>query len=180
MRAASAARWALVLWTLMCLGFGFFRFADTTFPLNPPPGVHGELHIALQAMRAYRFWGAVWIVPAILLFVLWRVKREVDDEAPARRQRARAQQPLGRRLRRAVWNARALRGALGVLAVLAVWQLAQPLGIPILQRIPPLSEVVTRFFDERGLFWRDKYWAGWVISLFRIFSGFILALLIGV
>jgi NitT/TauT family transport system permease protein len=180
MTGAGAARWALILWTLMCAGFGFFRFFDTTFPLNPPPGVHGELHIALQAMRAYRFWGAIWIVPALALCAIWRAKREGDEDAPAPRQALLRRPPLGRRLRKAVLNAHTLRGALGVLAVLLVWQVAQPLGLPIIRRIPPLSEVVWRFFDDRGLFWRDKYWAGWVISLFRIFSGFLLALVIGV
>ena len=180
MTGAGAARWALFLWTLMCAGFGFFRFFDTTFPLNPPPGVHGELHIALQAMRAYRVWGAIWIVPALALCAVWRAKREADEDAPAPRRALLRRPPLGRRLRKAVLNAHTLRGTLGVLAVLLVWQVAQPLGLPIIRRIPPLSEVVWRFFDDRGLFWRDKYWAGWVISLFRIFSGFLLALVIGV
>jgi sulfonate transport system permease protein len=180
MPGAGAAKWALILWTLMCAGFGFFRFFDTTFPLNPPPGVHGELHIALQAMRAYRVWGAIWIVPAVALVAVWRTKRERDEDAPAPRRALARRPPLGRRVRKAVLNAHTLRGALGVLAVLIVWQVAQPLGIPIIRRIPPLSEVVGRFFDDRGLFWRDKYWAGWVISLFRIFSGFLLALVIGV
>ncbi len=180
MSAAGFAKWALVLWTILCIGLGFFRFTDTTFPLNPPPGVHGELHIALQAMRAYQFWGAIWIAPAIGLFLLWRMKREVDDEPAVRRRRLERRQPLARRLGKTLLNVHTFRGVLGVLAVLIIWQLAQPLGVPIIKRIPPLSEVVMRFFDDRGLFWRDKYWAGWVISLFRIFSGFILALLIGV
>ena len=180
MTGAGVARWAFILWTLMCTGFGFFRFFDTTFPLNPPPGVHGELHVALQAMRAYRFWGAIWIGPALALGAVWRAKRQRDEDAPVPRpERARAT-PLRRRLRKALLNAHTLRGALGVLAVLLVWQVAQPLGLPIIRRIPPLSEVVARFFDDRGLFWRDKYWAGWIISLFRIFSGFLLALVIGV
>ncbi|PWU23648.1 MAG: ABC transporter permease [Candidatus Rokuibacteriota bacterium] len=180
MTAAGVAKWACILWTLVCAGLGFFRFFDTTFPLNPPPGVHGELHIALQAMRAYRFWGAVWLVPAAALFAVWRVKREVDDDAAVRRTRSERRLPLATRARRAALNVHTLRGALGVLALLIVWQVAQPLGIPIINRVPPLSEVVVRFFDDRGLFWRDKYWAGWVISLFRIFSGFGLALIIGV
>jgi NitT/TauT family transport system permease protein len=179
MRAAALAKWALLVWTLACAGFGFLRFADTTFPLNPPPGVHGELHIALQAMRAYRIWGAIWLVPAALLFAAWRRMRRTDADGGAV-QRARARAPLGTRLRRAVFNVHTLRGALGVVALLALWQIAAPLGIPIIKRIPPLSEVVARFFDERGLFWRDKYWAGWLISLFRIFSGFALALAVGV
>lgn len=180
MRAAGAAKWAFILWTLLCVGFGFLRFFDTTFPLNPPPGVHGELHIALQAMRAYRFWGAIWIAPAAALLVVWRRKREADADAGARTRGRERRLPLVTRARRAVLNVHTLRGALGVLAILIVWQVAQPLGVPILKRIPPLSEVVVRFFDDRGLFWRDKYWAGWVISLFRIFSGFALALVIGV
>jgi NitT/TauT family transport system permease protein len=180
MKAASAAKWGLILWTLVCIGLGFSRFAETTFPLNPPPGVHGELHIALQAMRAYQYWGAIWIAPAVALFALWRMKREVDEDTVARTRVVPHRPPLARRLRKAIFSGRTLRGVLGVLAVLVVWQLAQPLGIPIIKRIPPLSEVVVRFFEDRGLFWRDKYWAGWVISLFRIFSGFLLALLIGV
>jgi len=180
MRAAGAAGWAFILWTVLCVGLGFFRFFDTTFPLNPPPGVHGELHIALQAMRAYRFWGAVWLVPAAALLFVRRAKRLVDEDAASRRKRIEGRAPLAQRVRRAVLNVHALRGVLGVLAILIIWQVAQPLGVPIIKRIPPLSEVVMRFFDERGLFWRDKYWAGWVISLFRIFSGFLLALVIGV
>ncbi len=180
MRATGAAGWAFILWTVLCVGLGFFRFFDTTFPLNPPPGVHGELHIALQAMRAYRFWGAVWLVPAAALLFVRRAKRLVDEDAASRRKRIERRAPLAQRVRRAVLNVHALRGVLGVLAILIIWQIAQPLGIPIIKRIPPLSEVVMRFFDERGLFWRDKYWAGWVISLFRIFSGFLLALVIGV
>src|SRR5262245_64897493 len=106
----------------MCLGFGFLRFADTTFPLNPPPGVHGELHIALQAMRAYRFWGAIWLLPAAALAVVWRVKRDADEDAASRRTLRRRRQPLGRRMTRAILNVHALRGTLGVLAVLALWQ----------------------------------------------------------
>jgi NitT/TauT family transport system permease protein len=180
MGTATAAKWGWVLWTLLCLGLGFFRFADTTFPLNPPPGVHGELYIALQAMRAYRFWGAIWLAPALVLFILWRIKRERDDEPTMRRRAIVRRQPLSVRLKKAVLTTHTFRAALGVVAILLVWQLAQPLGIPIIKRIPPLSEVVTRFFDDRGLFWRDKYWAGWVISLFRILSGFLLALVIGV
>jgi len=178
--AARAAKWILVGWTILCGGFGFFRFYDTTFPLNPPSGVHGELHVALQAMRAYRFWGAIWIGPALALAAVWRVKRRDLGEDRAARRAAVRRPPFWRRLRTAVFSVHTLRGALGVLAVLALWQFAAPLGIPIVKRIPPLSEVVVRFFDDRGLFWRDKYWAGWVISLFRIFSGFTLALLVGV
>src|SRR5262249_55687905 len=124
--------------------------------------------------------GAMWLRRAAALAVIWRVKREVDEDAASRRTARRRRQPLGKRMARAILNVHTLRGSLGVLAVLAVWQLAQPLGLPIISRIPPLSEVVARFFDDRGLFWRDKYWAGWVISLFRIFSGFVLALIIGV
>src|SRR5262245_33586676 len=129
MTAAGAARWGLLVWTFVCAGFGFFRFFDTTFPLNPPPGVHGELYIALQAMRAYRFWGAIWILPAVALVLVWRAKRERDEDARATRA-AGPRPPLGRRLRAAALNAHTLRGVLGVLLVLLVWQVASPLGIP--------------------------------------------------
>src|SRR6266511_230204 len=118
MRAAGAAKWALILWTLLCVGLGFFRFFDTTFPLNPPPGVHGELHIALQAMRAYRFWGAIWFLPAAGMLVVWRMKREVDDDAATRREKTQRRQPLATRLRKTVLNVHTVRGGLGVLAIL--------------------------------------------------------------
>jgi sulfonate transport system permease protein len=178
--ASGAAKWGFMLWTVLCLGFGFFRLVDTTFPLNPPPGVHGELHIALQALRTYRLWGAIWLLPAAALLVVWRKNRDVDEDGSRQVGVTVARPPWTTRLKRTVLDIHLLRGALGVLAILIIWQIAQPLGLPIIKRIPPLSEVLVRFFDERGLFWRDKYWAGWIISLFRIFSGFLLALVIGV
>jgi NitT/TauT family transport system permease protein len=124
-------------------------------------------------------WAAIWIVPAVVLVVVWLRRRERGADRVRVRPSA-WRQPLWRRVRQAVFNVHTLRGALGIVAILVIWQIAQPLGIPIIKRIPPLSEVVTRFFQDNGLFWRAKYWNGWTVSLFRIFSGFLLALIIGV
>jgi NitT/TauT family transport system permease protein len=123
---------------------------------------------------------AVWLGPAAALAWAWRRARRADAADGVRPRPAGRRRPLGWRLRRAVVNVHTLRGAFGVVTVLVVWQLAQPFGIPIIERIPPLSEVFVRFFAADGLFWREKYWNGWMVSLFRIFSGFVLALLIGV
>jgi NitT/TauT family transport system permease protein len=157
--SATVAKWSLIAWTVACAAS--VGFSD--------------------ARGAASFWGAIWIVPALVLFGCWRWRRraEADAEGSVRRPSVH-RQPLRRRLRRAVLNVHTLRGALGVATVLIVWQVAQPLGIPFIQRIPPLSEVVVRFFEASGLFWRPKYWNGWLVSLFRIGAGFVLALVIGV
>jgi len=158
---ATGAKWASILWTLLCAGVAVMAVRES------------------PRRESVVLWGAIWIVPAVVLVVVWLVRRERGADR-ARVRPSAWRQPLRRRARQAVFNVHTLRGMLGIMAVLVVWQLAQPLGIPIIKRIPPLSEVVTRFFQDNGLFWRAKYWNGWTVSLFRIFSGFLLALIIGV
>ena len=86
-----------------------------------------------------------------------------------------------RRLLRRYLNVHVLRGVVGVVVFFAAWELAKPLGIPLLKEIPSPSEVAQEFIaPEKGLFWREKYLASWVISVFRITSAFLLALLIGI
>jgi NitT/TauT family transport system permease protein len=157
----TGAKWASILWTLLCAGVAVMAVRETPRP------------------QSLVLWAAIWIVPAVVLVVIWLRRRERGGDS-ARARPSVWRQPLGRRVRKTLFNVHTLRGALGVVAVLIIWQVAQPLGIPIIKRIPPLSEVVTRFFQDNGLFWRTKYWNGWWVSLFRIFSGFILALIIGV
>ncbi|HWM79721.1 MAG TPA: ABC transporter permease subunit, partial [Methylomirabilota bacterium] len=149
------------MWTLLCVGVAVMAVRES------------------PRRESVVLWAAIWIVPAVVLVVVWLVRRERGADRVRVRPSA-WRQPLGRRVRQAVFNVHTLRGALGILAVLVIWQIAQPLGLPIIKRIPPLSEVVTRFFQDNGLFWRAKYWNGWTVSLFRIFSGFLLALIIGV
>jgi len=153
-------KWALVAWTIACA---------TAIAIVDTPGT-----------AAVRFWGTIWIGPALALLVWWRSSAEVREARARRVGSVGRRQPLGRRVRKFLLNVHTLRGALGIAAVVVVWQIAQPLGIPIIRRIPPLSEVVTRFFAANGLFWRPKYWNSWAVSLVRIFSGFVLALIIGV
>jgi len=158
---ATGAKWASILWTLLCVGVAVMAVRES------------------PRRESVVLWAAIWIVPAVVLVVVWLRRRERSADRVRVRPSA-WRQPLGRRVRQAVFNVHTLRGALGIVAVLVIWQIAQPLGIPIIKRIPPLSEVVTRFFQDNGLFWRAKYWNGWTVSLFRIFSGFLLALIIGV
>ncbi len=91
---------------------------------------------------------------------------------------------FGLRLRRLLkWylNIHVLRGAAGIIAFFAIWELAKPLGIPFISKIPAFSEVVHEFIGpDKGLFGREKYLASWVISFFRITSAFLLALVIGI
>ncbi len=156
---ARISKWVLILWTASCVA-----------------GV-----VAAGGRSAVLVWGAAWILPAVALLVWWRSARAAGDgEVAGRPVRTLRRLPLSRRVRKGVFNLHTLRGVAGILTVLVVWQLAQPLGLPIVHRVPPLSEVVVRFFDSGGLFWREKYWNGWAISLFRIGSGFVAALLIGV
>jgi NitT/TauT family transport system permease protein len=156
------AKLAFGFWTLICLTLLAVTVGDTTLA------------------RALALWSGVWVLPAAVLVVLWR--RAATRERLDRRRRALTvrRPPLARRVRQTLFNVHTLRGVLGVVVVLVIWQVAQPLGLPVIQRVPPLSEVITRFFAEGGLFWRPKYWNGWMVSLFRIFAGFVLALLIGV
>jgi NitT/TauT family transport system permease protein len=160
--SANRAKVGFVLWAMIC----FCLVAVTV----------GESSLA----RAVTLWGSVWLAPAALLAVLWwRAARR--ERARTRRRGGEARRaPRAVRLRKALLNVHTARGVAGVVAVLVVWQLAQPLGLPIIHRVPPLSEVVARFFEDGGLFWRQKYWNGWMVSLFRIFAGFILALILGV
>jgi NitT/TauT family transport system permease protein len=157
----TGAKWASILWTLLCAGIAVMAVRETPRP------------------QSLALWAAIWIVPAVVLVVMWLRRRERGGEGAGAGTVVR-RQPLAGRVRKALFNVHTLRGALGIVAVLVIWQLAQPLGIPIIKRIPPLSDVVARFFQDNGLFWRAKYWNGWTVSLFRIFSGFLLALIIGV
>jgi NitT/TauT family transport system permease protein len=156
------AKLVLIFWTLACGTLLAITVGDTTLG------------------RALALWGGLWAVPAAVLLVLWRRAAARERVHQRRRPSPARRAPLGRRVRHALLNVHTLRGVLGVIIVLVIWQIAQPLHLPILERVPPLSEVLARFFTEGGLFWRPKYWNGWMVSLFRIFAGFVLALVIGV
>jgi NitT/TauT family transport system permease protein len=189
---ATLAKYALILWSVVALVAAFFEFYDTTFPLNPPPGVHGEEHMARQGAKALRHWATIWIGPAVALYLVhrWRRVKQVDEEEE--RDAAYGSRPTAgagfvvRRgspltsVRKAIFNVTNLRGLIGILVFLGLLEVAGHLEIPVIGRVPPPSAVIRRFIASDGLLWRDKYWASWVISLFRIFSAFVAALIVGI
>src|SRR5262245_50510063 len=65
--------------------------------------------------------------------------------------------------------------SIGTIAVL--WEFARPLGIPVLSNLPPLSEIVR---TSEKLLTSNLYWDGWLLSVRRITTGFLLAQLVGV
>jgi NitT/TauT family transport system permease protein len=74
------------------------------------------------------------------------------------------------------------RGALGVLVVLALWQVTTQLdewtgvAVPMMARLPAPTAV---FADFTRLATLPGYWSSWSLSLQRVFLGFVMALLIG-
>jgi len=87
---------------------------------------------------------------------------------------------LGKRVRRwfaARWNLNLLLAVISIGSILLLWQIAQPLGIPALSRLPPPTEVVA---SSAKLLRSKLYWEGWQLSVERILSGFIIAQLIGI
>jgi NitT/TauT family transport system permease protein len=75
------------------------------------------------------------------------------------------------------WNLNLLLGLLSVGTLLFLWEFARPLGVPALRNLPPPSDVIKA---SAGLLTSQLYWDGWVLSLQRITSGFILAQIVGV
>lgn len=57
------------------------------------------------------------------------------------------------------------------------WEFAQPLGIPMLSNLPPITEVMA---TSQKLLTSSLYWEGWMLSVQRITMGFILAQIVGV
>ncbi len=69
------------------------------------------------------------------------------------------------------------RGSMAIIAVLLIWELGGRFGLPVIKNIPRLTEVLAAF--KEAIF-DPPYWFSWVDSFRRIFSGFILAQLIGI
>lgn len=68
-------------------------------------------------------------------------------------------------------------GTLSIGTIACLWQFAQPLGIPVLENLPPISEILAA---SKNLFASELYWQGWAVSLERITTGFLLAQLFGI
>jgi NitT/TauT family transport system permease protein len=75
------------------------------------------------------------------------------------------------------------RGAIGVLAWLALWEVGAQLGewigvaVPILDKVPPPHAVLG---DLAELVQEGGYWNSWALSLQRVLWGFAFALAVGV
>ena len=70
--------------------------------------------------------------------------------------------------------------ALGVLSVSAVgllWEYAQPIGIPFIENLPPLSKIAQA---SKQLLSSHLYWEGWQYSIQRIIAGFLIAQAVGI
>ena len=70
-----------------------------------------------------------------------------------------------------------LLGIVSIGTMATLWEFARPLGIPVLSKLPPPSEIVK---TSEQLLTSQLYWDGWLLSIQRITLGFLLAQLIGV
>ncbi len=69
---------------------------------------------------------------------------------------------------------------LGVISIgtcALAWEYARPLGIPLLNNLPPITEVIS---TSQKLLTSPLYWEGWLLSVQRITLGFLLAQAIGI
>lgn len=89
-------------------------------------------------------------------------------------------QTFGVRARRRLagyWNLNLLLGGLSICSLGLLWEFARPLGLPAIGNLPPPSEVVRA---STRLLASDLYWNGWLLSLSRITSGFLIAQIVGI
>ncbi|HVQ57773.1 MAG TPA: ABC transporter permease [Solirubrobacterales bacterium] len=70
-----------------------------------------------------------------------------------------------------------LRGALGILAFLALWELGARIDAPVVGVLPGPAEVASSFADLVG---SGGYWSSWVASGERVLWGFAAAMAVGV
>jgi NitT/TauT family transport system permease protein len=81
-----------------------------------------------------------------------------------------------RRARRRI-NRSLLRGAAGIAAFLALWQLGVTLHVSALAKVPTPLEVV----GAAGTLLRDpRYYVDWLVSFRRVGAGFVIAQVIGI
>lgn len=68
-------------------------------------------------------------------------------------------------------------GTISIVFVALLWEFADLLRIPGLRNVPPPTEVVV---SAQELLLSPLYWEGWLRSLERIFTGFIIAQIVGI
>jgi NitT/TauT family transport system permease protein len=70
------------------------------------------------------------------------------------------------------------RGAVAVIGLLIAWELLVRLKLLSFGSIPGPIESIKAFWSNYAF--KDTYWQSWMVSLRRVFSGFILAQLLGI
>jgi NitT/TauT family transport system permease protein len=77
----------------------------------------------------------------------------------------------------------ALRGVIAIIVFIAIWEFgSRSLDLtgwrmPFVGLIPPPSSVLASW---TGLFMEPSYWQSWYMSFLRVFTGFIVAMIIGI
>jgi NitT/TauT family transport system permease protein len=97
-------------------------------------------------------------------------------EAPKSRG-PRARQSRFRRWSTRLFTLEFALGAMSICGAALLWQSAEPLGIPLLGNLPPLSAI---FKAAEPMLTSPLYWDGWWLSLQRITLGFLIAQAIGI
>lgn len=82
-----------------------------------------------------------------------------------------------RKLVKQVFNLHTLRGIVSLIGFLFLWQLVVVVKVPYLENLPYPKDVAETGLQALG---KSSYWLNWGISLKRVFSGFIIAQLLGI
>jgi len=80
-------------------------------------------------------------------------------------------------LAKKIFNAKNLRGLISLVVFVALWQLVIVLDVPYLKNLPYPHDVAANAASSAVTL---EYWMHWVLSLLRIFIGFIIAQILGV
>lgn len=85
--------------------------------------------------------------------------------------------PAPRSRLRKLFNLNFFLGAFSICTSALLWEYARPLHIPLLENLPPITEVISA---SQKLLVSNLYWDGWLLSVRRITFGFLLAQIVGV
>lgn len=84
---------------------------------------------------------------------------------------------LGKAVKKKFANITLVRGIISIIAFIIFWEACAYFGVPIIGNVPAPSEVVQTLWVQI----RDAYyWLSWKDSMMRIFTGFIIAQIVGV
>lgn len=84
---------------------------------------------------------------------------------------------LMRYIRKKIATVTLLRGVVSLVAFTLLWEISTVVHLPVIGNVPAPSQVVKTLFRQIH---EVYYWYSWIDSMIRIFSGFIIAQIIGV